>query len=325
MAKSVLNSILTVMLLVFFSTASTYAQTDADAIMMTKNNFCTGLMYSNNKWTNYWEGTLKRDNENLGAVSANMYAVMGNYGVTNKLNLLFGMPYMQTKASAGTLHGFKGFQDLSLWVKWNPIEMDLGKGLFSVYAIGGVSFPTTNYIADYLPLSIGLHTTNLSLRGMVDYQIGNFFVTASGTYVVRSNVTIDRSAYYTTEQHLTNVVDMPNVSQYQLRSGYRSSKLIAEAVLSNWTTLGGFDITRNNMPFPSNRMNATTLGVNFKYEVQAVSGLSLIGGASGTVAGRNVGQTTNINAGVFYILDFSHKKKPETKENDHSNTPVKAN
>lgn len=283
------------------------AQTDADAIMMVKNNFCTGLMYSHSSWSNYWEGTSKRNNENLGTVSNNMYAVMGNYGVTDKLNLLFGVPYVQTKASAGTLHGLKGLQDLSLWVKWNPIETKLGKGTFSLYGIGGVSFPTTNYVADFLPLSIGLQSTNFSLRAMVDYQIGNFFATASGTYVVRNNINIDRTSYYTTQIHLTNEVAMPDASNFQLRTGYRSGRMIAEAIVNQWNTLGGFDITRNNMPFPSNKMNATTVGVNIKYNIQAVDGLSLIGNGSITVAGRNMGQASTISGGVFYILDFSKK------------------
>src|ERR1700737_1197357 len=112
------------------------AQTDMDAIMMTKNNFCTGLMYGSSQWSDYWEGTQKRNNENLGTVSTKMFGVMGNYGVSDKLNLLFGLPYVQTKASAGTLHGLKGFQDLSLWIKWNAVEKKLGKGIFSLYGVG---------------------------------------------------------------------------------------------------------------------------------------------------------------------------------------------
>lgn len=305
---------------ILLSGARLSAQTDADAIMMTKNNLCTGFMYSSSSWSNYWEGTLKRNNENLGTVSTKMYGVMGAYGVSDKLNLLFGVPYVQTEASSGTLHGLKGFQDLSLWAKWNAVETKLGKGTVSLYGLGGVSFPTTNYVADFLPLSIGLHSTNLSLRGMVDYQVGNFFATASGTYVVRSHVTIDRTSYYTTEAHLTNVVSMPDASNYQLRTGYRSNRMILEAILNNWTTLGGFDITRNNMPFPSNRMNATTAGINIKYNVKAVDGLALIGGGSITLAGRNVGQANSINGGVFYIFDFSSKKKKST----NSAPPVKA-
>lgn len=308
------------LLISLFCAGKLKAQTDADAIMMTKNNFCTGLMYSNSHWDNYWEGTLKRTNENLGTVSTNMYAVMGNYGISDKLNVLFGLPYVQTKASAGTLHGMKGLQDLSLWVKWNPVETKLGKGLLSVYGIGGVSFPTTNYVADFLPLSIGLHSTNLSLRAMVDYQQGNLFATASGTYVVRSNIKIDRDSYYTTEMHNTNQVAMPDASNYQLRAGYRSSRMIAEAILNQWNTLGGFDITRNNMPFPCNKMNATTLGVNIKYNLKAVDGLSLIGGGAVTLAGRNMGQASSVNAGIFYILDFSAKTKKDKKTSASSKT-----
>lgn len=300
-------SLLLIGIVLFCSQLS--AQTDMDAIMMSKNNFCTGLMYSHSQWTNYWEGTLKRNNDNLGTVSTNMYAVMGNYGVSDKLNLLFGLPYVQTKASAGTLHGLKGLQDLSLWAKWMPVETKWGKGTISVYGLGGISFPTTNYTPDFLPMSIGLHSTNLSLRAMLDYQIGNFFATVSGTYVVRSNITIDRNSYYTTELHNTNKVSMPDMSNYQLRTGWRSSKLIAELILNQANTLGGFDITRNNMPFPSNKMNATTAGINIKYEVKKVEGLSLIGGGSITLAGRNMGQASSINGGVFYILDFSKKVK----------------
>jgi len=293
------------------------AQTDADAIMMAKNNFCVGGIYSYSSWSNYWEGTLKRDNENLGTVSTQMIALMGNYGISKKLNVLFGLPYVQTKTSAGTLHGQKGIQDVTVWLKWMPYEKEVGPGTLSLYGIAGFSTPTTHYVADYLPLSIGLHSTNLTLRAMADYQVGSFFATVSGSYVVRSNVTIDRSAYYTTEMHYTNKVSMPDAAQFNLRAGYRTERMIAEAMVGNWTTLGGFDITRNNMPFPSNKMNMTNAGVNIKYNVKAVDGLSLIGGGNYTLAGRNVGQATSFEGGIFYILAFKGHHKTTT------NTPEK--
>jgi hypothetical protein len=286
------------------------AQTEIDGIMMTKNNFCTGLMYSHSSWKDYWEGTFKRDNENLGTVSTNMIGFMGNYGITDKLNALFSIPYVQTKATHGTLKGMKGIQDLSLTIKWMPVEFKIGKGDFSIYGIGGVSFPVTNYVADFLPMSIGLHSTNLSLRGLVDYQLGKFFVTASGTYVKRSNVTIDRTSYYTTEMHYTSDVDMPDATSFNFRIGYRSASLIAEAVVDNWTTLGGFDIRKNDMPFASNEMNATKAGLNLKYTVYKLPGLSLIAGGNYTISGRNVGQSTTLYGGAFYVLDFAKKKKP---------------
>lgn len=285
------------------------AQTDMDAIMMGHKQLCIGPMFSHSSWTNYWEGTLKRENLNLGKVSTSMYSVMGAYGLKDNLNLLFGVPYVQTKASAGTLAGQRGIQDLSLFAKWMPVEKDLGNGTFSLYTIGGVSFPLSNYTPDFLPMSIGLRSKTVSLRLLLDYQLGDFFVTGSYTQVFRDNIRLDRNSYYTTHLIQSNEVEMPDASNLQCRAGYRSSKLIAEAVLNRWTTLGGFDITRNNMPFPSNRMNATTLGVNFKYVVTADHALSLIGGVNRGISGRNMGQATTINAGIFYIIEFI-KKQP---------------
>jgi hypothetical protein len=154
-------------------------------------------------------------------------------------------------------------------------------------------------------MAIGLRSKTVSLRGMADYQVDKWFATASATYNRRSNITIDREAYYTTEMHYSNEVKMPNATQYQLRAGYRTHRLIAEAIATRWETLGGFDITKNNMPFPSNNMDMTTAGVNLKYEFKKVMGLSLIGGGSYTLSGRNVGQSTSYYSGVFYAVNFN--------------------
>ena len=288
-------------------------QTDFDGIMMTKNNLCSGAMYSHSSWTSYWEGTSKRDNANLGRVSNNMYALMANYGITDNLNIIAGLPYVTTKASAGQLHPMQGLQDVSLWVKWQALDKMIGKGELALIAIGGFSTPVSNYAVDYLPLAIGMGSTNLSFRGMVDYQLGDWFATASATYVRRSNVHTDKPAYYTTELHFTNEIKMPDAMQYNARAGFRNGTWIAEAVLANWTTLGGFDISKNNMPFPSNRMNVTSLGVRFKFEPDALNGLSFIGGADHVVAGRNMGQSTSFNAGLFYIIAFKKAHSANTQ------------
>jgi hypothetical protein len=78
-------------------------------------------------------------------------------------------------------------------------------------------------------------------------------------------------------------------------------------LLTNWTTLGGFDITKNNMPFPSNRMNATMVGANVKYTLKSFTNLSLLAGGNYTIAGRNMGQSKAFNVGAFYAFYFSKK------------------
>ncbi|MFN7687024.1 MAG: hypothetical protein ACK5OP_04755, partial [Sphingobacteriales bacterium] len=265
------------------SFGSVKAQTEWDAIMMNKNQLCIGPMYTHSSWKNYWEGTLKRDNLNLGTVTSQSVVIGGNYGITNDLNVMVAVPYVWTKASAGTLAGQSGIQDVSAFVKWRAVNTKVGKGKFAAYLLGGLSTPLLNYMIDYLPLTIGLGSTNATLRGMVDYNINRITVTGSAAYVRRSNVAIDRNSYYDTQLRLTNEVKMPDQAQFQLRAGYRGRYLITEAILTNMTTLGGFDITRNNMPFPSNRMNATTAGIYAKYTLKSYTNLAFIGQANFTI------------------------------------------
>lgn len=290
------------------------AQTDADAIMTNKNQLCNGFLYNYSSWENYWEGTLKRNNLNLGKVSTQSAMYMANYGITNNLNLIAGLPYVWTKASAGTLAGQKGIQDISAALKWRFFHQKSGNNSVAVYAIGGFSTPVGNYTPDFQPLSIGLGSTNLSAKGMVDYRYKNFTVTGSAAYIWRSNITIDRDAYYENNQmHFTNNVEMPDVTNLQLRTGYRSKYLIAEGIFNIMTTQGGGDITRNNMPFPSNKMNATSVGAFVKYTIPAFSHLELVGMANYTVDGRNVGQSTSFGGGVFYIFYLNKKSNPAYK------------
>lgn len=289
------------------------AQTDVDAIMMSKNNYCSGIMFTGAKWDHYWEGSLRRNNLNLGTVSTQMVGYMGNYGLRDNLNLLFSLPYVSTKASAGTLAGQQGLQDLSVMVKWMPIETKMGKGTFSLYGLAGYSLPVSNYVADFLPLSIGLRSRTFTTRLMLDYQVKNLFITTSAAYNMREKITLDRTAYYTTQMHYSNEVLMPNTANFNIRAGYRSSRWIIEGVADIMQTNGGFDISRNNMPFPSNQMNATRLGANVKYTFKKLEELSLIGNTMYTVAGRNIGQNNSWGAGVFYIIDFTKKKKADKK------------
>jgi len=292
------------------SVFSAKAQTDYDADMMAKNLFCSGFMYSYSSWDHYWEGTLKRTNENIGKVSTELFAYMGAYGVSKNFNLLFNIPYIKTKATAGTLSGLEGFQDLSLFAKWKAYSKKIGPGTLGIFGVGGYSFPVSDYSPDFLPMSIGLKSKTLLLRAMADYQIGKFFVTGSGSYMFRNNVTLNRDVYYTTEMHLTNEVEMPNANSISLRTGYRTKYLWAEGVITKYTTLGGFDITRNNMPFVSNKMNATTTGVRIKYVPKSFDQLSLLLNGDYVIDGRNVGQSTSIAGSIFYILNFSKKKTP---------------
>ncbi|MBD1366020.1 hypothetical protein IDJ77_19560 [Mucilaginibacter sp. ZT4R22] len=285
------------------------AQTESDAIMIPKNYLCIAGMYAHNNWDHYWEGTLKRENLNLGTISSNIYNVGAVYGLSNRINVSAFMPYIQTKASAGTLRGQRGFQDINLAVKWMAVREQIGRGLLSFHAIASGSIPVGNYQGDYLPFALGSRSKSIAIRGLVNYQIGRFFVAGAGQYIRKDNITIDRDAYYTTEMHYTNQVALPNATNFLVSAGFRSLLLNVEAIATKYTTLGGFDITRNNMPFPSNRMNATAVGGLVKYMPQTLKGLEFTLGSNYVVAGRNVGQNLQVMGGVDYVFSVKKEKK----------------
>jgi hypothetical protein len=265
------------------------AQTVDDAIMMDKKQWCNGLTYMHSSWNEYWEGTTKRNNLNLGTVTTQsaMY-----------------IPYVWTNASAGTLHGMKGFQDIDVDLKYEFFKTKIGKGDFSLIALVGVTTPLSNYENDFLPMSIGLGSTNLSGRLTADYQNGLFFTTLSSAYVFRSNVTVDRTAYYTNQINYTNEVDMPNQLYSNLFVGIRNTKLTVQAELMNMYTFGGDDIRPNDMPFVSNQMNSTSLGAHVKYFLPFIPNLEVVASADYVIAGRNVGQAQTYMGGFFYIISL---------------------
>jgi len=60
-------------------------------------------------------------------------------------------------------------------------------------------------------------------------------------------------------------------------------------------------------------MDMKRIGFNFKYDMPFKRQLSLTGNVMTTISGRNVGQTTGFNAGIFYVIDFTKKKKTDSK------------
>ncbi|MBT1704771.1 transporter [Chryseosolibacter indicus] len=284
-------------------------QTVTDGLMMAKNDLCTGVMYTRDHWSEYWEGELKRKNDNIGKLTTQSLMWVGAYGLSTKVNLIAMLPYVKTEASQGTLHHMEGIQDLTLAVKYNFFRHNMEKSSFRTFATLAVSTPLSDYTPDYFPLSVGTGTTNISYRATAFYKFANmFFANATGAYTWRSNTTLDRPAYYTNDNlYLTDEVKMPNVFDYAVSIGYLRNGLQAEINYMQQNTLGGSDIRRQDMPFVSNRMNFSKVGALVMYYLPKPKGLALRGSYTTTVAGRNVGQSNTFMGGALYTIHFSKK------------------
>jgi len=298
-----------ILVLVCGAVFNAHAQMPHDAIYMNKNSICIATTYTHSQWNEYWENTLKRENFNIGTHTTQSVMPMIAYGITKKLNVLAGVPYVWTKTSAGNLMPQKGVQDLSVWLKYNLVQSANG---LSLHGVVGGSLPISNYVPDFLPMSIGLKSKTATTRLIAHYKhASGFYVTAHGSYVFRSNIKVDRDAYYADDRvYNTNEVRMPNATDVAARAGYNKKGIQAELFIDKNTCVGGDYIRRNDMPFPTNNMKSTGVGFYGKYQPKNIGFTVMV---RRVIAGENMGQSTALSAGFLYQINF--KSKAEQAKN----------
>jgi hypothetical protein len=285
-----------------------FAQMPHDAVYMPKNTSCIALSYGHSSWNQYWENTLKRENLNMGTVTTQIAMPMLAVGLTDKLNVIVGLPYIATKTSAGNLMGQKGLQDFSAWTKYKMVE----KNGLAIHGALGASVPTTNYVAEFLPLSIGLQSKTLTSRFIASYyHKSGLYFTGSASYVLRGKVKIDKDGYQSFNKVInSNIVAIPNASDARGALGFSKKAVITELFVERFTCIGGDNIRRNDMPFLTNNMQSTSIGWYGKYQPKNL-------GANARIAkvtnGLNVGQTISFSLGILYQFNNSFIKKTSKK------------
>ena len=277
-----------------------HAQTIDDGQMVRPRELLTGNVLTHDSWDEYWEGPLKRTNGNIGRITTQSSVWWTNYGVSERLNIIGQVPYVWTNASAGVLHGFQGWQDITLAAKYKFLEATPGDNTVRAFAVLHGGTPLTNYNPELLPLSIGLQSSRLSARGTLNFENGpGWFANVSSAYTWRSKVELDRPYYFTNDEFvMSSEVDMPNTFDYVASAGLMKPRLMASGFFSQQRTLGGGDIRRQDMPFVSNRMNFSKTGGMAM--VPLFAGLEVQGSVAYTLNGRNVGQSVTVTGGIFY-------------------------
>ena len=287
---------------------SLYAQTLDDGIMISKLKLCTGVFYSYDYWNHYWEGSLNRTNGNIGTITTRTVEYIGNYGVTDHLDVLYTVPYVYTSASEGVLHRQAGFQDLSLGLKLKAVSVPVrSAGAVRAFAVLSGTLPMTNYTPDDQPLSIGTHSKTLSGRATLNYLGRNgLYLNGGAAYTFRNNVTLDRSTYFTNNQfYFSNQVAMPNQFDYTASAGYRKNDTTLTANYSEQQTRGGGDIRPQDIGFVSNRVNYKKIGATLTYPLPRVRAMQFWMIYNNTFEGRNVGQANTFTTGFLYTFDFN--------------------
>ncbi len=288
---------------IFYVTNDLRSQTPSDALMMEKNEFCIALIYQQDTWDEYWEGTLLRSNQNIGVLTRNTVLPMFAYGVGTKFNILASLPYVKTKAKGGQMVGASGLQDFNIFAKYSPYEWKKESGTLSTFITGGFSLPVSSYLSDYMPFSLGLGTKEFSLRGIMNYQHNSgIYLRGSYAYLHRTTTEAERDYYYSDGSFYTTTMDVPNASNVELVLGgwLFNKKLQLESVYVSQTSLSGDDVRIQNAGQPTNKMEMSSIAGRIRFFPNGFKGTSIMAGYSDVLSGRNVGKSKIISIGVTY-------------------------
>lgn len=282
---------------------SVHAQTPWDEVMMGRGEICFAMMYEHSSWNQYWEGTYLRKNDNIGTFTRQMAMPMIVMGLTEKVNIIASLPYVHTKASGGTQAGQSGLQDLSLGVKVDWLQKQLGSGRLLLLTNTHFSFPAGNYLSDYMPFSLGLGAPELGLRGIAGYKMDNGLVFRTAlAYLWRGQTEVEREYYYQDGSVYSTFMDVPNALNFHAAIGYWAldNRLRMEATYMVMNSLSGDDIRAYNRPQPTNQMDASQIGAWIQYFNKGDRGLGALAYVNYTMDGRNVGKATTIGLGLTY-------------------------
>ncbi len=275
--------------LILFANYS-WAQGLLDGFMRGRGNLVTALSYSNESYDTYFVGDNKTQNPNLGTIKTNSFGIFVAGGVTDYLDVIVSAPYISARATQGFMSDQDDFQDISLFVKGRFLNRSVANNAtLSLMAVGGISTPLSDYIADS-PVSIGNQSTQWDGRLIAQYRFSQgFFVAAQTGYIKRGNVDIDRGLE----------VSVPDAWDYILRTGGSYKKWYADAWLQHQNSRNGTDIGAG-VPFPSNDIDFTRIGLTLYHPIPKFENFGIAVGGGFTLSGTNIGKSNRFSASLVY-------------------------
>lgn len=261
-----------------------------DGFMRGKGNVTTALGYTFESYDTYFVGGRKTQNENLGSIKTNSLGFFAAGGITDYLDLIVSLPYIEARATQGFWSDQSDVQDLSLFLRGRLLNIDIsGKDNFSLLGAVGFITPLSDYIAD-APVSIGSQSTQWEGRLLAHYRLMHgIFITGQMGYAKRGNVTIDRGFE----------TSVPDAWDYVVRAGGNIKKLYGDLWLQHQNSRSGTDIGPG-VPFPSNEIDFTRLGFTLYHPVPKLENFGIAVSTGFTLSGKNIGRSNRISLALVY-------------------------
>ena len=275
----------TLVLVLLLASSIAHSQGLVSGWMQGKGKTAAALNGFTEAYTRYYVGQQQTNNPQLGQITMSGVTLYLGAGITDWLDIVVNVPYVSASSTGGLWETVSGMQDLQAGLKIRPLSLYIDESRLDLIVGGVFTTPISNYVPDS-PVTIGHQATGIDGRIVAQYTTNHgLFMMAGIGYMARGTVALDRGF----------VVDVPDAFESIGRIGWGSSLWYTDVWLQNVVAQSGTNIGPG-VPFPSNAQSYTRVGATLAYRV--FSKISVIVGAMGTLAARNVGHSTRFTLGV---------------------------
>jgi hypothetical protein len=268
--------------LLVFLAVPPLAALDLNGFLPRRGEGTVALSYTSESWEEFWVGTARTREPEVGAVDITSCSLWGRYGLTDRLALVANLPHVDADSDGPAGFGQSSFQDLSVLVQAKVAERTRGPFTQRWVVAAGARLPVGDYEAD-LPIDVGDGTADLLLRLVWQRVQGRFYVSQQLGVDLRSEDAPDQFPLYTEAGVITGRWTWSGFFQWLLAAG-------------------GSDIGDPGFTFPGNREELQRIGARVFARVNDQIGISF--GGFTTLDGRNTSDTTAVFVGGVFDFDL---------------------
>ncbi|MDO8969652.1 MAG: hypothetical protein Q7U74_03125 [Saprospiraceae bacterium] len=270
------------------------AQSPVSGFMNGKGNGAIAISYSAEKYDNVF---LVPDNAQgvpvFNDVSVRSTSLYASYGISDRFDAVVSLPHIQTEGNAsqsvldelGYENTRSGVQDLSVFLKYNPYNVEIGTSKLQFVVGAGLKTPVGDYKVDeglQSILAIGNRATSFNGLAIAHlrFEDGLFLTTQAG-YSIRNG-------------------EVPNALIGEIKAGYAGKYIYVDTWFAGQVSDGGVNILGEGFEgfFPATDVSYNRIGLNVYVPIAAGFGVS--GGVNKYLSGRNVGESTGFSGGISY-------------------------
>lgn len=270
------------------------AQSPVSGFMNGKGNGAIAVSYSAEQYDNVF--LVPNDAQGVpvfNEVNVSSTSLYATYGISNRFDAIVSLPFIKAEGNAsesvlnelGYENTRSGLQDLSVFLKYNPYNCEIGTASLHFMLGAGLKTPVGDYKVDEgLQSIIAIGNRATSFNGLAIAQVrfnDGLFLTTQAGYSLRNG-------------------EVPNALVGEIKAGYAGRHIYVDTWFAGQVSDGGVDILAEGFEgfFPATDVSFNRIGLNVY--VPIAGGFGLSAGASKYLNGRNVGESTGFSGSVVY-------------------------